>query len=174
MLPTDPSEYEAHFGDSRLSRRIVRIVERMSIDPSATLPALLGDGAELDAAYLFFANERVTREKILAPHRACTWERSKAFKTVLSDEDTTEVRFGGDEPRTGLGVLQHGGQGFRLHASLAVGFDGARGIPLGVVAERVVVRTKERQVNSQPTSSVPSSGSVADASRRTPVPSVPE
>ena len=40
-----------HLGDARLSRRFGLIVDRMRIDPAATLPSLLGDGAELDAAY---------------------------------------------------------------------------------------------------------------------------
>jgi hypothetical protein len=46
----------------------------------------------------------------------------------------------------GLGVLQDGGQGFRLHGALAVGFDGVVGVPLGLVAEVMVVRPTERSL----------------------------
>jgi hypothetical protein len=149
MATPSAEEFDADFGDARLTRRVASIVARMSADPAASLPSRLGDGAELDAAYRFFANRRVSRDKILAPHRSCSWERASAFLTVLSVEDTTEVRFGGKSERDGLGVLQHGGQGFRLHAALAVGFGGAEPVPLGIVAERVVVRSEERSVETQ-------------------------
>ena len=101
MVPPSGKEFDANFGDARLTKRVASIVERMSVDPAASLPSRLGDWAELDAGYRFFANERVSRDKILAPHRSCSWERAGAFLTVLSVEDTTEVRFGGDSERHG-------------------------------------------------------------------------
>ncbi len=57
------------------------------------IPAALGGRAELEAAYRFFDNEKVTPEKILKPHVDATVKRCKNQKVVLCVQDTSELDF---------------------------------------------------------------------------------
>ena len=62
-------------GDKRLNERFSQILEALGNRPNASIPAALGGRAELEAAYRFFDNEKVTPEKLLAPHFDATIKR---------------------------------------------------------------------------------------------------
>ncbi len=61
---------------------------------------------ETMAAYRFFENESVTSEKIMAPHWDCAEQRAKAYKVVLTLQDTTSLDYNGQQIR-GLGQLSY-------------------------------------------------------------------
>jgi len=97
--------------------------------------------AALEAAYRFFGNERVTFEKLLAPHLDATAERVKAAGQVVVVHDTSEFRFGGATARKGLGDVGNQGQGFFGHFALAVTGDRQ---PLGVAGVSILLREPGR------------------------------
>jgi hypothetical protein len=128
----------ADLGDERLSRRLGRLVDRMSERPSDSFPKAMDD-AELEAAYRFFGNERVTPEAILEPHLRATTKRARAHERITVIHDTTEFEFPGEAQREGLGRLLRPGQGFFGHFALAASADGKR-LPLGLLGLKTIFR----------------------------------
>jgi hypothetical protein len=143
--------------DPRRRARLLRIVDRLVVDPAQSFPKALVSVGELEGSYRFFGNESVSPDDILAPHRERTWARAKNSAWVLSLEDTTELRFGGASWREGLGELMQGGHGFFLHTSMLAALDeGAdRAVPLGVPAYEVLVRTAKPKRTKEEASSAP-------------------
>jgi hypothetical protein len=128
--------------DARLTKRLQSMVARLAAHPSTSLPRALPSVAELEAGYRLLRNGRVTPEATCAPHQERAWERAATSRLVLSVEDTTEIRLGGQKGRSGLGRLANGGHGFYLHGALLVGLDEVA-IPLGVVGWESVIRADE-------------------------------
>src|SRR5205085_5096412 len=107
--------------------------------PGESFPKTLDD-AELEAAYRFFGNERVSPEAILAPHFRQSARRAAEHNRVLVVHDTTQFEFPGSSKRMGLGRLIHpAAQGFFGHFSLALSADHAR-VPLGLLALETIFR----------------------------------
>lgn len=120
----------AQLGDARRSRRLVRLVERLAEQPSASIPAACSGAAETKAAYRLLSHEAVGWSDILAPHLCSSLRRMTAEPVVLCLQDTTELNFNGRDIE-GLGPLNHEAQrGMLLHATYAV--NPAR-VPLGVL-----------------------------------------
>jgi hypothetical protein len=128
----------ADLGDERLNRRLGLLADAVAEAPGAGFPKALDD-AELEAAYRFFGNDRVTSEAILAPHFRQSARRAGELGRVLVVHDTTQFEFGGQKKREGLGRLIRPGQGFFGHFSLAVAADGTRK-PLGLLNVETVFR----------------------------------
>lgn len=134
----------AELGDERLRRRLTRVASAVSTVPAGSFPQLAGSDGELEGIYRFFSNQRVSAEKILAPHVAATVARAgQGAALVLHDTTAFTFRQGS---RTGLGHLhrssRQGRSGFFGHFAFATTVDGSRG-PLGVVGLRTFVRTGE-------------------------------
>ena len=55
-------------GEPRRNRRATRLVERLSANPTASIPQACGDWAETVAAHRFFGNVEVQWADTLAPH----------------------------------------------------------------------------------------------------------
>jgi len=124
----------ATFGDTRLSRRVVQLAGRMAKRPDTSFPKAL-DSSELEAAYRFFNNEKVTPDGILEPHVRATVERA-GDDVCLAVHDTTTFSFRPDGEREGLARDQVGLQTLHAHVTLAVRPDRA---PLGILALRTHV-----------------------------------
>src|SRR5216684_127474 len=138
-VPALSAEFgDADLGDERLDQRLGLLADRVAERPGESFPKVLDD-AELEAAYRFFRNERVTPEGILAPHFRQTALRAAAAPQVLVVHDTTQFEFGGHVKREGLGRLIRPGQGFFGHFSLATSADGTRK-PLGLLGLETVFR----------------------------------
>jgi hypothetical protein len=80
----------ANLGDRRLNLRLGKLLEQVGGHPQWSLPAACGGWAELQAAYRFFDNEKVTFQQVLAPHRDASLERMAACPVVRLVQDTTE------------------------------------------------------------------------------------
>lgn len=132
-------------GDARLDRRLVRIAEAVYANPSRSLPYAMGSEGELEGAYRFFGNERVSWSEILKPHIDRTWKRAGDQARILCIEDTTEFGFKGETPKKGLSRLGKIKQGFFGHIALAVSADGERR-PLGVLGMLPFVRKNTVEV----------------------------
>jgi hypothetical protein len=127
----------ADFGDRRLTKRCIALVEALIADPAASFPEASRSEAELEATYRFLRNDDITPQRILAPHAEATARRAQqASGWVVVAHDTTEFSFSGD--REGLGLTQNG-RGFFAHFALAQEVDPIRK-PLGVLGLRTFVR----------------------------------
>jgi hypothetical protein len=124
-------EFEgAQFGDARLSKRLLRVVESLAPDPSASFPDATRSDASLEATYRFLGNEAVSPAQIVAPHIAATVRRCVEAREVVVAHDTTEVAYEGE--RQGLGRLNDKSRGYFAHVALAMRAEGSRE-PLGVL-----------------------------------------
>ena len=130
---------EADLGDKRLNRRLGLLADQLAERPDESFPRALDD-AQLEAAYRFFGNDRVSPEAILAPHFRQSARRAAERERVLVVHDTTQFDFPGNSKREGLGrLIKPSAQGFFGHFSLALSADGAR-VPLGLLALETVFR----------------------------------
>ena len=106
-------------GDVRLEERGRTLAEGLSLNPSAAPPKVLG-AAELEAIYRYVNNLSVKLPALVAAHADATVARASALPRVIVAHDTTDFRFTDEAPRTGLGPMDNGGQGFYAQFSLAV------------------------------------------------------
>ena len=111
----------ANFADQRLNRRAARLLGTLGAKPTVSIPAACKGWAETQAAYRFFAQERVTVQDILAPHIECTLERARPHPVVLALQDTSELDDTGKSALVGLGPLTDASQhGVHIHPTLMV------------------------------------------------------
>jgi len=83
----------AELGDGRLNRRLELVLRRLAAQPDKSIPAASQGWSETQAAYRFFDNEKVTPEKVLAPHQEATRQRLRQHPVTLCVEDTSELDF---------------------------------------------------------------------------------
>jgi Transposase DNA-binding/Transposase Tn5 dimerisation domain len=128
----------ADLGDTRLDDRFAILLSTLGSRPNLSIPAACCGRAEIKAAYRFFDNDKVTFEKVIAPHVAKTKERMAEHEVVLLVQDTSEIDLTRPEQDvTGVGELDGARQGFLLHEMQAFTVDG---IPLGTVWAEVLNR----------------------------------
>jgi hypothetical protein len=127
-------------GDPRRTARVLKFVEKLARAPSSSLPAALGNAAELEGAYRLANNENVTFEALLAAHVKATAAGARKAGRVLVLHDTTDCSFRDLDPKE-IGYLNTGKAGFRLHLSLAVSRADWRK-PLGIVNAEPLFRSK--------------------------------
>lgn len=102
---------DAELGDERLNRRLGLLADRLADRPGESFPKALDD-AELEAAYRFFGNERVSPDGILAPHVRQSARRAADHAHVLVVHDTVRVPGAGEAAgarsidTSGTGVLR--------------------------------------------------------------------
>jgi hypothetical protein len=125
-----------NFEDPRLTKRLENIVRALGLDPAASLPSVL-NSADLEGAYRFFSNPRVTLEAIVAPHIEATRARVAGESRVRVVHDQTEFSYRAHGKRRGLGNRTY--QGFSGHFSLVVSGEESRK-PLGLAGLHTWVR----------------------------------
>src|SRR5262245_9268829 len=104
--------------DRRLNERLTRLLSSLGERPTASIPAACGGYNEMTAAYRFFDNDKVTFERVLAPHVEQTRRRMAAQQgVVLLLQDTTELEFTRPQQQmSGAGPLDSPGRyGAYLH-----------------------------------------------------------
>lgn len=138
----------ASFGDKRLTDRLVKMVSDIAARPEGSVPQASGDWAGTKGAYRFWDNEKVTPEKIRAPHRDKAIERVQGYDTVLAVQDTMSVNYTMHKATQGLGPIDaHETQGFLVHSVLAIGSDG---VPCGLIHQEVWSRdTKDLRTKQE-------------------------
>ncbi len=131
----------AEFGDQRLTKRVGKIVEELGAKPTMSVPAATHGRAEMEAAYRFFDNPKVSPEKILKPHLDATRERIRQSDVVLLVQDTTELDLTRPQQQVkGAGPIEcDSRRGAFFHPLIA--FE-AGGLPLGVVWQKTWARDK--------------------------------
>lgn len=142
------TEFETiDLGDERRNKRAIRLVERLSAQPTASVPQACGDWADTMAAYRFFNNEEIDWRAILGAHTDCARTRMAAHEVVLCIQDTTELDFNGQEA-SGLGPLSYEAQrGMYAHPTYAVSTSRE---PLGVLDSWMWARQAKDKEGSRP------------------------
>lgn len=130
---------EFQLGDSRRTKRLVKLAEQAAVRPDGSTPEQTESWADCKAAYRLFDQDDVTFDAILAPHCQQTRASCRPGDVKLLINDTTEVDFGYSRRATGLGPTGNGfGRGFFLHSALMV--DAADGRVDGLVEQRLFYR----------------------------------
>lgn len=131
--------YGADFGDKRLGKRLSTVISELGETPNLSIPAATHTRAEMEGAYRFFSNDKVTPEKILEPHIQATKERIAKTDFVLLVQDTTEFDLTRPQQQVvGAGPLSSATRrGVYHHPLLA--FDSA-GLPLGTAWQKTWAR----------------------------------
>ena len=93
MSRADDEFEHVSLGDQHLSRRVVKIAERLDTSPKASVPKACGGWAETKAAHQFFDHAEVTSQQVLAPHVKKTRERMKREPVVWCLNDTIACNF---------------------------------------------------------------------------------
>ena len=110
----------ASLPDARLKRRLTRVLEQLSAQPRASIPAASGTWADPKAAYRLFDNDRVDAVDILDGHSRATLQRIAAEPVVLLVQDTTFLSDIRDLQGRGVGTLRVTKRAeYLLHPSVA-------------------------------------------------------
>lgn len=127
-------------GDQRLNKRYRLLLDRLSAQPGRSIPVACQSNAEVDAAYRFLDNPKVTPQKILAPHRAATLRRMAQEQVVVVAQDTTKIDLTRPNEVVGgpLSDLHH--NGFYSHSLLALT---TAGVPLGILHDSTIARKRK-------------------------------
>ena len=107
-------------GDARLDARLALILDRLSAQPTVSIPAAFRTEAEKDGAYRFFDNKNVTEGDILQPHHDATLARVKAEPIVLLPQDTTEIDVTRRQEEVGGRLNDANRRGLFAHIQLAL------------------------------------------------------
>jgi len=135
----------AEFGDRRLKKRAGLLLDRMGGHPQLSIPAACRGWAETAAAYRFFANEKVTAERVLKPHQDATVRRMAEQEVVLVPQDTSELDDTGHDETKGLGPLNWEERiGLFKHTALVVT---PGRLSLGVVDVKIWGRREGRETD---------------------------
>ncbi len=137
----DQLVHEAHassFKDRRLRNRLATIIGKLAVSPAKSFPDVFSS-AELEGAYRFFGNPKVTSDDVLSGHYASIAAQSSAMSSVLVVHDSTVFVFDPEGERAGLGRVRVGDQSFFGHFALVLKDDGSR-LPLGVAALETWIR----------------------------------
>lgn len=135
-------------GDKRLDKRFIKVTEKLSAKPLASINQACETWAEVKGAYRLFDNEKVTGREILAVHQAQTVERMKGAGIVLAVQDTTCLNYTRHFKKRGMGSIGTKAQdlqGLWMHSTLALT---VRGMPLGFLTQEIWARDKEGTENS--------------------------
>jgi hypothetical protein len=159
-LWTDDELQGSRFGDERLNKRLGKILTALGERAGRSLPTAFQDWANTKAAYRFFANDKVSEDKIMAGHFHASAVRTQTVDgPILVLQDTTEFSFKRIAPeKIGFTKDVEGKRkpkdrrtsrvtlcGLLMHASLAVTPDG---LPLGLCAIKFWSRDKFKGVNA--------------------------
>jgi Transposase DNA-binding/Transposase DDE domain len=128
-------------GDERLNARMGILLSSLGSRPNLSIPAACKGRAEMEAAYRFFDNDKVTFDKVLQPHIDQTMQRMAQQQVALLVQDTSEIDVTRPKQEmVGAGTLDGVRSGFLLHEMQAFTTEG---VPLGTVWAEIINRTEE-------------------------------
>lgn len=132
---------QADLGDARRNKRLVRIVEDLAAQPTASVPQACGSIAATTAAYDFWSSPYFEADDIRDAHIKSTISRIKEHEIVLMIQDTTNIDLTNHPATSGMGYLdQRKSLGLKVHSTLAASING---VPLGIINQQVWTRDIE-------------------------------
>jgi hypothetical protein len=129
-------------GDKRRTRRLVSYARQMAEKPDASTPRQTESWSDCKGVYRLFERPEVTFDSVTAVHRQRT--RNLAPGTYLVISDTTELDYGYESPRRGLGRLgaeKH--RGFFLHTALVL--EAEKRQVVGIGAQELFTRSLKKK-----------------------------
>ena len=138
---------EQQFGACQLghksrTERLVSYARQMAEKPDASTPRQTENWSDCKAVYRLFARPEVTFQAVTAVH--CQRTRDLKPGTYLVISDTTELDYGYESPREGLGRLtaaKH--RGFFLHTALVL--DAKSRQVMGIGAQELFTRSRQKK-----------------------------
>jgi hypothetical protein len=128
-------------GDTRRTKRLIKIVENLSAKPEASIPQASGTWAETKATYDFWDSPYVKPSMIRQGHIDAALERISKQRVVLAIQDTTELNYTSHKALSGTGYLDSKyAQGLKVHSIFTAS---AQGVPLGIIEQQVWARKEE-------------------------------
>jgi hypothetical protein len=129
----------ADLADERLNTRLGLLLTAIAAKPSDSLPQACGGSSQAQAAYRFFANERIPSDDLLQPIVDATSDACRGLQTLLAVQDSSSLNFSSLRTTQGLGPLNDSpkARGLHLHTTLAVRDDG---VTLGILDQHYWVR----------------------------------
>lgn len=136
----------ADLPDERLNQRLADILAVFAHKSQDSIPQACDSPAATKATYRFFANHRVTVERLHDAITAATVEQCRGRAVVLAIHDTTSLNYSELTGTTGLGPIGSSGtaQGLHLHTTLALRPDG---VPLGLLHQKCWSRPPEQRAD---------------------------
>ena len=138
-------------GDIRRTQRLVRYAEQMAEKPDASTPQQTENWGDCKAAYRLFERPEVTFESVTAAHYQNTQTLPPGRYLVVSD--TTEIDYGYESEREGLGPLTATHRrGFFLHSAIVMDADSHQVMGLGkqeLWAREVGKKKRVHRVNNR-------------------------
>jgi hypothetical protein len=140
---------DVDLGDKRLNWRVVEILTALAAQPMASIPQASLDWAATKATYRLLDNEKVSNDKLYAPHYARTRARLVGQKRVLAVQDTTLLDFTHHPQTAGLGAIgtaKQQSRGMVMHSALMLT---PAGLSLGLGSQSIWVRDEEIQPHTR-------------------------
>lgn len=130
---------DADLGDLRLEKRLGKIISAFGQRPNLSIPTACQSRKDMEAAYRFFDNDKVTPDQILKPHFDRSVERMAKTEVVVIVQDTTEVDLTRENQQVhGAGVMASTSMfGTFLHCVMAFN---DQGVPLGSIWQKNWIR----------------------------------
>src|SRR5262245_44477573 len=97
---------ECQMRDARHTKRLARLLSRLSARPVRSMPTACHGWAETRAAYRFLTNPDMSTQEIVSGHTHATLERIRTQEVVLLVQDTTFLHDGTTQPKAGLGTVK--------------------------------------------------------------------
>ena len=142
---------KAELGDERLSKRLARLIEQFSSNPTASISAACRDPYQAKAAYRFVGNDEVTVDAVAKVSCEVTIKNihESAPGLVLILQDTSDLNYSNLKATEGLGKIagNEATMGMVVHSALAVGETGE---VFGLMAQKLWVRPPEVSDKSEP------------------------
>jgi Transposase DNA-binding/Transposase Tn5 dimerisation domain len=122
----------ATLADERLNTRLELLLSALAAQPSDSLPQACGSSGQAQAAYRFFANERIGPDDLLQPVADAASDICRGLPTILAVQDSSSLNFTTLRTTKGLGPLNDSpnARGLHMHTTLAVRPDG---VALGIL-----------------------------------------
>lgn len=124
------------FGDRRLDERCERIAQVLRRNPAAPFPQAMGNDSDTQGFYRFCRNSKVDMAHIDTRHFEETAKRIEQAGEVIVCHDTTTYTPASASAEGGFYEITSNNYGLYIHLALASSLD--NGLPLGVLAGRVV------------------------------------
>jgi hypothetical protein len=133
-----PLPKRSGLGDVRLERRVHTMVEQFGAQPNCTIPQATENRNDMDAAYDFFANARVTPGGVLNSFLPQAQKLVAQQARILVIQDTTDCNYDALEGTVGLGYTDGADVlGLMVHSSVALT---PEGLPLGLLTQQIWTR----------------------------------
>lgn len=133
--------------DKRLCLRLQTMVDCFSTRPDCTIPEATSDRNDMDAAYNFYKNAKVTPGGVVATCLDYTLANLQGCSRVLVIQDSTDLNYSALHDTSGLGYTDGPNtRGLKLHSSLAVGTDG---LVAGLLTQQIWTRPFQSKGRAQ-------------------------